>query len=196
MTLFPFFEDIENKNILIVGGGKVACEKYDKLKMFTNRIKVVAQETQLSGEFVYKKSFEDSDLEDIDICIVATSDRELNRNIASLCNAKAIKVNVVDHKELCSFIFPSLVKKGNLCIGISTSGSSPIYSKPLREQIEQCIPDDIEMVLDRMEGLRKKVPEEVSKQSDRAKLYKKLLLKLLDGTACSDEELIHELLEK
>ena len=52
------------------------------------------------------------------------------------------------------------------------------------------------MVLDRMEGLRKKVPEEVSKQSDRAKLYKKLLLKLLDGTACSDEELIHELLEK
>ena len=99
MTLFPFFEDIENKNILIVGGGKVACEKYDKLKMFTNRIKVVAQETQLSGDFVYKKSFEDSDLEDIDICIVATSDRELNRNIASLCNAKAIKVNVVDGKN-------------------------------------------------------------------------------------------------
>lgn len=196
MTLFPFFEDIEGKDILIVGGGRIALEKYEKLKMFTNRISIVAKESVLTGDFVHIKSFEDSDLEGADICIVATSDRELNKHIAMICKEKNISVNVVDDRELCSFIFPSLVKKGDLCIGISTAGASPLYSKYLREDIEKRIPDNIEDILDRMNHFRQIVPDYVEEQRTRKKVYKEILASLLEDESCSDEMILNNILNK
>ena len=63
--------------------------------------------------------------EDIEGCafvIAATDDRELNHRISALCQEKEILVNVVDDKDYCGFLFPSLVKEGKLTVGISTAG--------------------------------------------------------------------------
>lgn len=91
MILFPFYADIENKTFLVIGGGRVAKEKIEKLRLFTGRIIVIARETDMTDVEVRRKPFEDSDLALGDICIVATPDRELNRHIAELCKRRAFR---------------------------------------------------------------------------------------------------------
>lgn len=180
MILFPFYEDIEDKTFLVVGGGKVAKEKIERLKLYTDKIIVVAKETDIEDTDVRRKAFEDGDLALGDICIVATPDRELNRHIAELCKQRGIPVNVVDDRRLCSFIFPGIIKRGSLNISITTAGKSPAYAQRLRQEIEVTLPEHIEEILDRMEKLRKIVPEYIAEQKKRGSLYKKLLDRLLE----------------
>lgn len=196
MILFPFYEDIEDKTFLVIGGGKVAKEKIGRLRLFTDKIIVVAKETDIKNANVKQKAFEDSDLALGDICIVATPDRQLNSHIAELCKKQGIPVNVVDDRSLCSFIFPSMIKRGDLTIGITTSGKSPAYAQRLRQEIETALPDHIEDILDRMEKLRGIVPEYIAEQQRRGDLYKKLLDKLLETeNRVTEEELIEMIKE-
>lgn len=196
MILFPFYEDIEDKTFLVIGGGRVAKEKIGKLRLFTDKIIVVAKETDIRDADVRQKAFEDGDLALGDICIVATSDRQLNSHIAQLCKKQGIPVNVVDDKSLCSFIFPSMIKRGDLTVSITTSGKSPAYAQRLRQEIEAVLPEHIEDILDRMERLREIVPEYISEQKIRGRLYKRLLSMLIETeNRVTDKELFEMIKE-
>lgn len=193
MTLFPFFADIEDKKILIVGGGSVAFEKYKHLKQFTDNICIVAKKCSFQALYntpVRLKGFEISDLEGIDICIAATDDREVNCLVSDACKERGIPVNVVDDKELCTFVFPKLIKRGELCVAITTQGASPAYAARLGSEIEELIPEDIEQVLDRMKHMREIVPKFIKEQPERSKVYKLMLARLLEDASVSDERLL------
>ena len=190
MMLFPFYRDIEEMTFLIVGGGAVAAEKLEKVRQFTDRILVIAPETVITDWEVIRRPFADEDLDLCDVCIVATDDRALNAHIAGLCNEKKLPVNVVDDRELCSFIFPSLIKRGDLTVSITTGGKSPLYARTLRREIEAIVPDHIEEILDRMHALRRYVPAMVPDQKDRKVLYGRILETLLaDDNRTTDEEI-------
>lgn len=191
MVLFPFYENIEDKTFLIVGGGSVAAEKLEKIRMFTDRIVVVAKDTDITSAKVFRKEFEDEDLDLGDIVIAATSDREVNRNISLLSREAGKPCNVVDDPELCSFVFPSLVKRGKLVVSISTNGSSPAYARRLRTEIEEVIPASIEDILDRMAEFRQIVPRYVDGQKERNIKYKKILNLLIEkDNNVTDEEIM------
>ena len=172
MSYFPFFENIDDKNFLVVGGGKIAAEKVARLRAFTDCITVVAGETAITDAAVIRRNFEETDLDTADYCICATDDPAENARIAALCRARGIPVNVVDDPEQCSFIFPALIKKGDLAVGISTSGSSPACAAYLRGQIEEVIPDHIDEVLEHMSELRRTLPEEEPDAARRKEIYK------------------------
>ncbi|MCD7828472.1 MAG: bifunctional precorrin-2 dehydrogenase/sirohydrochlorin ferrochelatase [Clostridiales bacterium] len=178
MTLFPFFEDIENKSFLIVGGGKVAKEKKDKLSLFTDKITVVAENTELTGVHVIKRKFKESDIDAADVVICASDDNELNSHIAALCRKKNIPVNVADNPSLCTFIFPALIKQGDLTVGIATAGKSPVYSAYIKKEFEKVIPDNTEKIIDELWLLKNQLKYTVPKQSERAKILKKKLSEL------------------
>ncbi|MDO4615143.1 MAG: bifunctional precorrin-2 dehydrogenase/sirohydrochlorin ferrochelatase [Lachnospiraceae bacterium] len=187
MTVFPLFENIDNKVFLIVGGGMTAKRKVQKLLTFTSRIIVIAEETDISNVRVLRKKV---DLEDLllgDFVIAATDDRARNREIAEFCKINRIPVNVVDDPELCSFIFPSVIKRGDLSVGISTGGASPLYSSHLRKEIEDLLPDHIGGILERMSALRKAVPSRIKDQKDRAECYGKILTALLASDNAADD---------
>lgn len=177
MTLFPFFEDIENKNFLVIGGGRVARGKIERLRQFTDHIKVIAAESDIGGYI--RKEFEESDLESADYVIGASDDRRLNKRISLLCQERGIPVNIVDDPELCTFIFPGLIKKGDLTIGISTCGKSPALSRYLRKEIESALPDNIEEIIEQMNDLRDTLKNEVPNQKDRAEILKNRLAELM-----------------
>lgn len=196
MILFPFYEDIQEKTFLVVGGGSVAKEKIGRLRLYTDKIIVVAKETDIGDVDVRRKAFEDGDLALGDICIVATPDRELNSHIAELCKQQGIPVNVVDDRRLCSFIFPSMIKRGALNISITTAGKSPAYAQKLRQEIEVTLPEHIEDILDRMERFRGIVPEYIAEQKKRGILYKKLLDRMLETeNKVADEDLLEMIKE-
>lgn len=137
MAYFPFYIDIENKRILVVGGGTVALRKIKKLTPFSPDITVVApkicDEIKALNVKIIDRRFCDSDLDGTFCVISATDDETLNGRIFQLCNEKNILVNTVDDKEKCGFIFPAIASKNGITAGITTSGKSPIYAKYLKE---------------------------------------------------------------
>ena len=138
MGYFPFFIDISAKKCVVVGGGIVAKRKVEKLLPYEPEITVVAPEIceflrLCEGITLVEREFEPSDLDGAFMVIGATDNEAVNAEIFRLCTEKNILVNVVDDKEKCGFIFPALVKKGDISIGVSSSGSSPVFSKYIKE---------------------------------------------------------------
>lgn len=179
MTLFPFFENIEDKTFLVIGGGKVAKGKINRLKQFTDNIIIISDITDITGFKVIEKQFEENDLTLGDYVISASNDRELNKRISLLCQERGIPVNVVDDPELCTFVFPSLIKRGDLTVGICTGGKSPAVSKYIRKEIENILPENIESIIDEMGALRERLKAEIPNQKDRAEILKNRLTELM-----------------
>ncbi len=177
MTLFPFFLDLEGKQILIIGGGNVAAGKVQHLLSFTDHITIIAPKNSISLQGNMKWIEREYRTEDIalgDIIIGATADRTVNKKIAEDANAAGKLVNIVDDAELCTFIFPSLVHKGDLTVGITTNGKSPTAAQYVRRQVESAIPDAMEDIIAKMGELRPVIAKEFTDGKTRAALYREL----------------------
>ena len=104
-----------------------------------------------------ERIFLPSDLEDVQIVIIAIDDYEESRQISLLAKAKGKLVNVADKPDLCDFYLSSVVQKKNLKIAISTNGKSPTIAKRLREVFDELLPDELDAVLDNLQEIRNKL---------------------------------------
>ncbi|MDQ7037955.1 MAG: bifunctional precorrin-2 dehydrogenase/sirohydrochlorin ferrochelatase [Aquificota bacterium] len=155
MPLFPVFVDLTGKKVLVVGGGKVGTRKVKSLLPFGPEIVVVSPEFTADLERLgregriklLRRRFMSGDLKGADLVVVAVDDERLQRRIYRMCKKRGVPCNSVDSPQWCSFIFPSLIVRGDLVIGITTSGKVPALSRRVREIVEKCLPDDIEEVL-------------------------------------------------
>lgn len=184
MSFFPAYFNLNNKKILLVGGGYIALEKLEKLVDFTHDIIVISKEFSANfstfaiehniemQERLYKKG----DIDGFDIVIVATDTRTIHREIFEESRSSRILVNSVDDTAYCDFIFPSYVKRGDLTISISTSGASPALAKRLRAYVEKLIPSTMESFLKEMRGLRKTMP----KGKERMKFFEEKTDKFME----------------
>ena len=161
MGHFPFFMEIGGKKGMVVGGGRVAARKVEKLLPFGPVLTVIA----------------------------ATDEEALNGRIAEYCQAARIPVNVVDDREKCTFFFPALVKEGALTVGISTDGKSPAAASWLRGKIAGMLPDGLGDTIDLLGQIRPMVMERVTQESDRKRILEKLFLYCLEkeGKAALEE---------
>ena len=154
MGYFPFYMDIEGKLCVIAGGGKVAYRKVCDLLPFGVCIRVIALDFNAELEALCKDTFRTQgrlqlnrrlfsieDIKEADFVIAALSDEALNNQISAYCRENKIPVNVVDVKDECSFIFPSMLKEGPVNIAISSGGASPVLTQIIKERIRQVIPE-------------------------------------------------------
>lgn len=181
MALFPTFINIENKNVIIFGGGMHAFEKAEKLHLFNPRITVISP--SFISEFdninyVNKKcrSFRLSDLIfNKPVLVISAMENDLDDEIIShLCKKLRIPVNVVDKPKMCSFIFPSLVVSDNLSVGISTNGLSPAVGMEIKNKINESIPSNIDSILISMYDIRNKLKTKIISPAIRKYVIKKL----------------------
>lgn len=192
MTLFPFFENIEGKTFLLVGGGSVAQRKLRMLKQFTDRIAVVAEQTDIQEARVYRRRFAPEDIALGDYIIAATGDRALNRRISTLARAAGKPVNVADDAALCTFFFPGIIKRGALVVAVSTGGSSPEYAKLLKQEICASLPENIEEIMEEMAMLRRRLPTLVRTQEERERICREALAALLAGETNAIEKALKQ----
>ena len=166
--LYPVFLKLENLRVLLVGGGNVGYEKLTSLLSNSPGTAVTIVAAEIRDEVIklvnnhpactiIQRNFEDADLENKEIVICATDNKELHKRIKKLANAKKLLVNVADTPELCDFYLGSIVQKGNLKIAISTNGKSPTIAKRIKEVLNETIPDEIESLLQNMQGIRNKL---------------------------------------
>lgn len=194
MGYFPFFIQLQNVPGLIVGGGTVALRKAEKLLPYGPKITVVAPEINpelagLPGLTLARRPFRPEDVEGMSFVIAASGDAALNRQVARLCRERGIPVNVVDDKEACSFLFPALVKRGELSVGISTGGSSPTAAIWLKEQIAQLLPEGLEDILAWLEEQRPLLKARWPEERARARGFASLFAACLEvGRPLTEEE--------
>lgn len=163
--LFPVFIKLNQLHTLVVGAGPVGLEKLTALlgNSEAARITVVAAEVipevdDLVAAYplveIRRKQFELSDLDGINLIVAATNNPELNQEIKTEGNRRNVLVNIADKPDLCDFYLSSIVKKGDLKIAISTNGKSPTIAKRLKEVFSDCLPEEIDTILDQMQALR------------------------------------------
>lgn len=192
--LYPVFLKLDKLHVLLVGAGNVGLEKLNSLLSNSPAAKITIVAPEIKEELrrlaakhpscqVIQKDFEETDLNDKDLLILATDKPELHKYIKQLANDRGILVNVADTPDLCDFYLGSIVQKGNLKIAISTNGKSPTIAKRLKEVINDMIPAEIENVLQNMQTIRQGMNgnfEEKVKQLDeltRVLVSKRLNLK-------------------
>jgi uroporphyrin-III C-methyltransferase/precorrin-2 dehydrogenase/sirohydrochlorin ferrochelatase len=118
------------------------------------------------------KTIEKSDLENADFVIAASDDSDINDWVSRHCKERKIPVNVVDDKDKCTFIFPSIINKGKLTVGISTAGASPEISAAIKNETAKFIPSDIDIILDYLSLIRNIAKEQIPDDKSRAKFLK------------------------
>lgn len=177
MAYFPFYFEVNRLKGIIIGGGRIALEKIEKLDEYDAELTVIAPEVlpEISNYKCVKKiinrEFEPEDIADADYVIAATNIGELNVYVRQLCREKHLPVNVVDNQPLCDFIFPSVYKRGQLVVGVSSSGASPQVAVELRKQFEKDTPDNIEEILDYLASIRPYVKEKIANSGIRHRLF-------------------------
>lgn len=184
MACFPFFVDLCAKQGLIVGGGVVALRKIEKLMSFSPSLTVLAPEIcpeirRIPGLKLVQREFVPGDEEGAFFVIAATNDAECNRQISERCKNKKILVNVVDDAENCTFLFPALVQRGDLTVGISTGGSSPTAAICLKEQISEIIPERFDEILEFLHQQREAIKAKVPDEKERHVLLRELFFEAM-----------------
>ncbi len=130
-----------------------------------------------------------------DYVIAATDSREVNEAVAAACQKKGIPVNVVDEPALCTFFFPSVIKRGPLTVGITTGGSSPSASRFLRERMEALLPQETEEILERLEGFRQSWKPSPSMEAKK-RANRRALIRLLETENRAGNEEIEAIMEE
>lgn len=167
MAYFPAFIKLDDLKILVIGGGKIAGSKLEHLLDFTNNIKIISPDINDKIKSLIKKNdleyqdrtYKEGDLKNIDIVIVAIDNILLQKEIYKQSKIYNCMCNSVDSTEYCDFIFPSYIKKDDLTIAISTSGSSPAFAKQFKQLLKDIIPADIGKFLQKMKEYRIAMPK-------------------------------------
>jgi precorrin-2 dehydrogenase/sirohydrochlorin ferrochelatase len=159
---YPIYLDIEDRNVIIIGGGNVCARKAETMMKYGGRVTVISprftDEIERWGAEgclrLLRKRYEERDIEDAHIVIASTDDTSVNEQIAADCRKRRIPVNVVDVTPLCEFIVPAIIEKGSIQIAVSTGGSSPAIARTLREELTKFIGPEYAEINDVLGTLR------------------------------------------
>jgi precorrin-2 dehydrogenase / sirohydrochlorin ferrochelatase len=167
MDLFPIFLKIAARPCVVIGGGNLAESKIEALQAAHARVTVIAPEARPrivelveAGEIEWKRRvYAEGDLTGNFLVVAATDDPTVNRAVFQEAAEKNIICNAVDDPPFCDFYFPSVVRRGDLQIAISTSGASPALAQRLRKEINAQLPLDLGDWLTDLGNLRREVTQ-------------------------------------
>ena len=153
---FPLFINLENKKVLVIGGGKVAAKKSEKILEYGADITVVTENVveekllKLENVKIENNQKIENDKAKIEklvkgyfLVIAATDNEELNENIANVCDSNGMLINNVSSKVKMNAMFGGIVKNSEFQIAISTSGKSCKRSRAMKSEIQKVL-DKIE----------------------------------------------------
>lgn len=165
MSLFPIFLKLTGRRCLVVGAGSIAESKIESLHAADAEVLVVAtrvsqrvQQMADNGDIVLQvREFEDADLDGQFLAVAGTDVPEVNRAVFAGAQQRNILVNAVDDPPYCDYYFPSVVRRGDLQVAISTAGESPALAQQLRRELNEQLPLDLGPWLMELGRLRREV---------------------------------------
>lgn len=165
MPLFPAFLDLSRGTVLVVGEGHEADSKAEKMAPFCEKV----------VRCPYPPRYDAVPA----LVILAQKDHPENEFWAEHFRKKNVTVNVADRPELCDFIFPSLIVKGDVSLGIATGGKAPALSALLRRRIEEALPEELEAIAETAAELTAELRKTIPDPHERGKAIRERLKELL-----------------
>jgi precorrin-2 dehydrogenase/sirohydrochlorin ferrochelatase len=183
MPYYPIFLDLNHQNIVVVGGGEVAERKIKNLLIYGCTIYISSPhltphlQQLVATKKIHRIPYESLDtyLDDTFMVIAATDDTQVNSTIASRAKKHGLLINTVDQPKDCNFIMPSIVKRGNLQIAISTAGKSPALAKKIRKDLESSFPPEYDLFVELLGIIRTKLLSQDQPSSKNKVIFQQLV---------------------
>ena len=145
-NLLPLFLDLAGRDVLLVGGGRVAAAKLQQLRTAGAAVRVVSPlvvaEIATAGVPVVRRAFEPADLDGVWL-VVAAATPDVNRQVAAAAEQRRIFVNAVDDPPNATAYLSGVVRRDDVTIAISTSGDAPALTALMREALDAVLPNDL-----------------------------------------------------
>jgi precorrin-2 dehydrogenase/sirohydrochlorin ferrochelatase len=194
-TYYPIMLDLTGKNVVVIGGGKVAERKVKGLREAKANIIVIATEvtaflkelTEKAEITWVKKRFSPEDVEGAFLIIAATNTREINEAVARAAKSHQL-LNVVDAPEQSTFHVPSVVRRGKLSIAVSTGGASPVLAKKICQEIAEMYDEDYGQYIDFLYECRQYILRNVSELNQKRQLLEAITDELFRKSKNWEEE--------
>ncbi|QNU65258.1 bifunctional precorrin-2 dehydrogenase/sirohydrochlorin ferrochelatase [Ruminiclostridium herbifermentans] len=196
------FINLNNKKCVVIGGGEVASRKVEVLLRYKADLTVIAPEfnpTLIDLEInkkikLIKREYSEGDIDTAALIVAATSSPMVNERVYRDAVKSNIPVNVVDNPYKCTFFFPSVVNRGDLTIGISTSGKYPALAKKIRKVTEKYITEDYSEIVSLLADFRLWVSHSNLSKKEREKILAQVLDEFYDKGNIKPQALLDILL--
>ena len=165
MPLFPAFLDLSKGTVLVVGEGSEADSKAEKMALFCEKV----------VRCPYPPQYEELPA----LVILAEKEHPENEFWANHFRGLGVTVNVADRPELCDFIFPSVIVRGDVSLGIATNGKAPALSALLRKRMEEALPEDLEAIMEIAARITAELRQTIPEPHERGKVIREKLKELL-----------------
>lgn len=164
MRYFPIFVDLEDRRVVVVGGGEEALRKVRLLLKTNARIEIVAPalHAELAAEprvVWVAKSYEAQSLKGA--ALVYSADPAHNLQVSADAQVLGIPVNAVDQANISTFIVPSIVDRDPVVVAIGTEGAAPVLAQGIRAKIDALLPDRLGALATRAQSLRERVARHI-----------------------------------
>ncbi len=183
MRYYPVNLDIRKRRCLVVGGGRVAARKVNTLIQCGAVVTVVSPENspsigQLAADqaiILKLRAYRSSDVVGMFLVIGATDDETLNRRINVDAESQNLLCNIADRPEICNFILPAIVRRGDFVMAISTAGKSPAFAKHIRKRLEADFGSEYGDLLDLLGAIRTRLLAAAHEPEMHKPLFEKLI---------------------
>jgi precorrin-2 dehydrogenase/sirohydrochlorin ferrochelatase len=160
---YPILLNLKDKKVCVIGGGRVAERKVKNLISTGGQIHIISPvitrellDLSDSNSIIWhKKNYETNDINGAWLVFAATNNPEINKKILKDAQTERLFCNVADSPEDCAFIVPSIIKRGELIVSISTGGNIPALTKKIRERLEIEFPDNYGIYIKFLGQIRK-----------------------------------------
>lgn len=199
MKPYPLLINIEGRPVIVVGGGNVALRKVVSLlesgavvtvvsPRVVPRLKELADEGRITW---LPEPFDEAvlDREPMPALIFGTTDRnEVNIQIHKAATLRRVPCNIADVPDLCTFIVPAVVSRGDLTIAISTGGASPALARRIREDMEASYGPEYAVAVKILGVLRKRILREGGSSDENREIFFRIVdSKLMSALREQDE---------
>jgi len=204
-TYYPVYIKLRNQSCVVIGGGKIAEGKVEGLLAVEARVTVISpelsprlQELSNQKQITYiPRPYQAGDLTGAFMVICATDQAEINHQVWQEASANRQLVNVVDDTPRCNFIAPSILRKGDLTIAISTSGKAPALAVRLKERFQREIGPEYERFLELAGELREPLAKHIPDFETRKALWYELVdSDILEVLARGEEDSAKEIISQ
>ncbi|HEY6539586.1 MAG TPA: bifunctional precorrin-2 dehydrogenase/sirohydrochlorin ferrochelatase [Ktedonobacteraceae bacterium] len=145
---YPVMLDVRGRKAIVVGGDKISAEKAASLAASGAHVSVLSptfcyellQQAEAGQVTLWRKAYEPGDLADAFVVVAVASSPELVEAIWAETQQRGQLVNIVDVPAYCTFILPSILRREQLTVAVSTEGASPGLAKRIRQELEAYFP--------------------------------------------------------
>lgn len=180
---YPVVLNIDRRPVVIIGGGEVAESKVDSLLEGGALLTVISPQLTwrlrslvASGAIRWQwRQYDSNDVCNAFFVVAATGNPEVQQRIFDDARNAGVLINCVDDPERCDFIMPSVIRRDDLIVAVSTSGKSPVFAAWLRRRLENWLTADLGRVVRVLGDVRNEVRQRFGSVRERKHAYQQII---------------------